>query len=107
MDPATQWATLAMVAGIALDKMATKCDLYPAGVKSLHCSASQCLQFDVERATPTPTPILASRVQTQAPSPQLLTPTSTVSSDPVSQAAIKLEGLTNPPASVLQIMQTS
>ena len=103
MDPATQWATLAMVAGIALDKMATKCDLYPAGVKSLHCSASQCLQFDVERATPPPTP-LASAVQTQAPFPQLLTPVPTVSSN---QAAVKLEGLTQPPASVVQNMQTS
>ena len=49
-------ATLAAVAALLIEKIMTRCDLYPAGVKTLHCQASKCFQFDVERSSGTPTP---------------------------------------------------
>ena len=52
---AESWATLAMVAALGIEKLANRCDLYPAGVKTLHCQASKCFQFDVERSSGTPT----------------------------------------------------
>ena len=53
------WATLAMVAALGAEKLVNRCNLYPAtGMKSFHCQASKCFQFDVERSnTPTQTPV--------------------------------------------------
>ena len=48
---ATSWATLAVVAALAADKMLTKCNMYPKGVKSLHCGISKCFEFDVARTS--------------------------------------------------------
>ena len=45
-----------MVAALGIEKLANRCDLYPVGVKTLHCQASKCFQFDVERSSGTPTP---------------------------------------------------
>ena len=55
---AESWATLAMVAAIGLEKFATRCNLYPVGVKTLDCEASKCFSFHVVRSsggTPTMT----------------------------------------------------
>ena len=68
---AESWATLAMVAALGLEKLATRCDLYPAGVKTLHCEASRCFQFDVERSSGTPTP--AKELSAAHPLPSLPT----------------------------------
>ena len=56
MSEPTSWASLALLIAIAAEKIMTRCDLYSAGVKSLHCQASKCLSFDVERSTAPPTP---------------------------------------------------
>ena len=47
---AVQLATLIGVAGLALEKIFMRCNLY-AGVKKLHCGGSWC-SFDVDRVTP-------------------------------------------------------
>ena len=47
---ALQLATLIGVAGLAIEKLFMRCNLYD-GVKKLHCGASWC-SFDVDRVTP-------------------------------------------------------
>ena len=65
MGEPTSWATLAAVALLVVEKIMTRCDLYPAGVKTLHCQASRCMSFDVERSSGPTTP------QITTPSPTL------------------------------------
>ena len=62
---AVQLATLIGVAGLALEKLFMRCNLY-AGVKKLHCGGSWC-SFDVDRITP-PLSTTASGAMTPTPS---------------------------------------
>ena len=54
---AESWATLAMVAALGLERLAKNCNLYPVGVKTLHCQASDCFKFDVERSSGACSPV--------------------------------------------------
>ena len=52
MEGASAWATLAIVAALGFEKILLRMNLYdPAGVKSLHCGCSKCMEFDVQRQT--------------------------------------------------------
>ena len=53
----SEWATLAMVAALGLEKLANRCNWYPPqGVKAVDCAASECLKFHVERSSGPTTP---------------------------------------------------
>ena len=60
MDPG-QLASLAMIAGLVVDKALARfnVNLYD-GVRHLHCGCSSCMEFDVDRKTPPPTPTTTS-----------------------------------------------
>ena len=73
MSDPTQWASLALLIGIAADKFLARCNMYD-GVKTMHFGLSKCCEFDVLRNTPvaTPTALSAtpSATQLQPPAPQ-------------------------------------
>ena len=73
----SEWATLAIVAALAVEKLLLRCNVYD-NVKTLHCQASECCQFDVRRNTPasspkalTPPGALTPAQQSGSQSPQL------------------------------------
>ena len=83
---AESWATLAMVAAIGLEKFATRCNLYPVGVKTLDCEASKCFSFHVVRSSGgTPTMTTPQPSGSMQPPPTLPT-TSTELAEFVDQA---------------------
>ena len=49
-DPA-QWASLVLLAGLAIEKLMARCNMYDQ-VKTMHCAASRCCEFDMRRNTP-------------------------------------------------------
>jgi len=75
---ASQFATLFIVAGIALEKLFARLDCYN-GVKSLHLGCSSCCDFEMQRSPtmvspPRLSPVTASPPATSSPIPEPVMP---------------------------------
>ena len=99
MGEPTSLATLAVVAMLAVERVVTKCNLYPVGVKTLDCEASKCFSFHVVRSSGG-TPTMTTPQPSGAQQPPGLPTTATELAEIVAQTARRLsspEGQDLPP----------
>ena len=97
-DP-TSLATLAVVAMLAVERVVTKCNLYPVGVKTLDCEASKCFSFHIVRSSGG-TPTMTTPQPSGSMQPLSLPTTSTELAELAAQTARRLsspEGQDLPP----------